>query len=457
MLSFKENDVRISSVNFYVNRSLTVPGSKSITNRVLLISALNRNKVKLKNVLVSDDTTHMLNSLELLGFKVSKEVYSKNLDYPEISHFINFIQSRCVDSLVVEIEGRSAEFETGGVKTLFTGNSGTTMRFLCSFLPLLKGEFILDGDARMRERPISDLTKALKQLGVQIEDTNGFPPVRIVSDGVVYGGEVSISGRISSQYISSIMISAPYYHQGVRINVIDELVSKPFVDMTSTLMSQFGVKVDNYEYKVISIPGGEYSRSEDFFIEPDLTNALYFLSIPAIIPSRITIFGVGRNTVQGDIRFLEILKEIGCSVKIDEKSITVEGDGSPRGIDVDMNDIPDLVQTLAVISLFADRPTSIRNVANLRVKETDRISALCNEIRKLGGEVEEYRDGLKIIPKSSYTPVSISTYNDHRMAMSFALAGLRINGLVIENYRCTSKTFPSFWDYFEFIYTNHLY
>ncbi|MCS7299428.1 MAG: 3-phosphoshikimate 1-carboxyvinyltransferase [Spirochaetia bacterium] len=456
MLSFKGNDVRISSVDHYIDKSLTVPGSKSITNRVLLVSALNSNRVKLKNVLISDDTTHMLNSLQLLGFKVIKEVYSKNMDYPEIRDFIDFIQSRCVDSLVVEIGG-GAEFETGDVKSLFTGNSGTTMRFLCSFLPLLKGEFVLDGDARMRERPISDLTKALRQLGIQIEDNNGFPPVRILSNGIVYGGEVNISGRISSQYISSIMMSAPYYRQGVKINIVDELVSKPFVDMTSSLMSQFGVKVSNQEYRLISIPRGEYSRSADFFVEPDLTNAFYFLSIPAIIPSRITIFGIGRNTIQGDIKFLDILKEIGCEVVISDRFITVEGSGNPRGIDVDMNDIPDLVQTLAVISLFANRPTSIRNVANLRVKETDRISALCNEIRKLGAGVEEYEDGIKVIPRTSYSPVSISTYNDHRMAMSFALAGLRIDGLVIENYRCTSKTFPSFWDYFEFIYTKHLY
>lgn len=450
MLKYSGKDVSILPIKRYVDKSLTVPGSKSITNRCLLVSALNSSRISLRNVLLSDDTTHMLNGLKGLGFDVGVE-YQVGVRFCSLRDFEGFIGGKVRDTLIVSIGG--GELPKGqGARTIYTGNSGTTMRFLCSFLPLIGGEFVLDGDSRMRERPISELVNALRQLGVEIEDTGGFPPVRVRSSSRPKGGRISISGKISSQYISSIMLSAPYYEGGVTIEIVDELVSKPFVDLTSKVMSDFGVEVYNHCYKTIVVPEGRYSRKEDYFIEPDLTNAFYFLSIPAVIPSRISVYGIGRGTAQGDIGFLDILKEVGCRVEVGDDFITVEGDGNPRGIEVDMNDMPDLVQTLAVISLFADRPTTIRNVANLRVKETDRISAVCREIRKIGAEVEEYPDGLKVYPRRFYTSTVISTYNDHRMAMSFALAGLRIEGIVIENYKCTSKTFPSFWEYFEFLY-----
>ncbi len=455
MLEKIENKIIIKPIRKYINKSLTVPGSKSITNRVLLVASLNNKRINLNNVLVSDDTTYMLNALKELGFDIKIQNYSKKNDFPEIKEFIEFIESKFNDGLTVSIGGRiPQEYKN---LTIFTGNSGTTMRFLCSFLPLLRGEFTLDGEKRMRERPIGDLTNALKQLNVNITDNNGFPPVKIKANGEVDGGSVKISGKISSQYISSLMLSGGKYKNGINIEIVDELVSKPFVDMTSKILESFGIKVENSEYKVIKVNNGTYLREDDYFIEPDLTNAFYFLSIPAIIPSKISIYGVGKNTIQGDIEFLEILKEIGCKVEISERYIIVEGDGCPKGIDVDMNNIPDLVQTLSVIGLFADKPTTIRNVYNLRVKETDRIKAICNEITKLGGKVEEYNDGLKIIPQKEYKPTSISTYNDHRMAMSFSLAGLRIEGITIEDYKCTSKTFPTYWDYFEFLYENHLY
>ncbi|MCX8029628.1 MAG: 3-phosphoshikimate 1-carboxyvinyltransferase [Brevinematales bacterium] len=453
MLEYSDSLVRIHSIGKYIDKSLTIPGSKSITNRVLLISALNRHRITIRNVLVSDDTNHMLKALKDLGFEVA--VYTLQRPYrPEIEDFIGFIQGKVNDSLSVSIGGSLSNDYLN--KTIYTGNSGTTMRFLCGFLPLLKGEFILDGDSRMRERPIRDLVNALRSLGVDINDNNGYPPVIVRSKSYVRGGEVVISGSISSQYISSLMMSGPYYENGLKITVSDDLVSRPFVDMTSKVMLDFGVAVKNRDYKVISIPKSFYNRKDDYTVEPDLTNAFYFLSVPCVIPSKISVYGVGAGTVQGDIRFVEVLRELGCKVEVGEGYISVEGDGNPKGIEVDMNDIPDLVQTLAVISLFADGPTTVRNVYNLRIKETDRISAICKEVSKLGASIEEYRDGFKLIPKKSYKPVSISTYNDHRMAMSFALAGLRIDGLVIEDYKCTSKTFPSFWNYFEFLYYNHL-
>lgn len=445
------SDVVIIPIKKYINKSLTVPGSKSITNRALIVAATNKYRIKLNNVLVSDDTTYMLNALQQVGFNITISNYSRNEKFPAIKEFIDFIESKVKDSLSVDIggDGIPKEYQE---KNLFVGNSGTTMRFLCSFLPILNGKFIIDGDSRMRERPIKDLTNALRQLNICINDSNGFPPVKIKTNGKVEGGVVEVSGKISSQYISSIMLSAANYSSDVTIKIKDDLVSRPFVDMTAKLLKDFGIEIKNYEYKTITIPRYEANRNEDYFIEPDLTNAFYFLSIPAIIPSKITIYGVGENTIQGDVRFIEVLKEIGCQVEIGKDYISVEGDGKPKGIEIDMNDIPDLVQTLSVIALFADKPTTIRNVYNLRVKETDRIKAICNEIVKLGGKVEEYNDGLKIVPQRSYKADKINTYNDHRMAMSFSLVGLRVEGIAIENYKCTSKTFPSYWDYFDFLY-----
>ncbi len=455
MLEKIGNDIKIKTLKKKISKKLTVPGSKSITNRVLLVGALNKNKIKLKNVLISDDTTHMLNALKLIGFKFTTTEYSLSELSNQIKEFYEFIEiSKGIkDNLIVEIGGTGLPKDKKEL-TLYTGNSGTTMRFLSAFAPLLNGKITLDGDQRMRERPIGDLTKALRTLGIDVTDNNGYPPLQVNAMGSVKGGETYISGNISSQYISGLMLSAPYYSEGLTIKIQGELVSKPFVDMTAKVMGNFRVEIQNNNYKEIKIPKGEYSREKEFFIEPDLTNAFYFLSIPCIIGGEVYIYGIGKGSIQGDLKFAEILKDIGSEVEITDNYIKVSSDGKPKGNKtLDMNDIPDLVQTMAVISLFADGPIEIRNVSNLRVKETDRIKALCNEIRKLGGKVEEYPDGLKIIPQKDYTPTKISTYNDHRMAMSFALAGLAIDELVIENYRCTSKTFPNFWDYLEFFYT----
>jgi 3-phosphoshikimate 1-carboxyvinyltransferase len=454
MLEKIGNNIKIKAIKKEISKKLTVPGSKSITNRALLVGALNKSKIKLKNVLISDDTTHMLNALKLIGFEFTTTEYSLSELSNQIEEFYEFIEiSKGIkDNLVVEIGGTGLPKDKKEL-TLYTGNSGTTMRFLSAFVPLLNGKITLDGDQRMRERPIGDLTKALRTLGIDVIDNNGYPPIQVNATGSVKGGETQISGNMSSQYISGLMLSAPYYSEGLTIKIQGELVSKPFVDMTAKVMENFNVKIQNNDYKEIKIPQGEYSREKEFSIEPDLTNAFYFLSIPCITGGEVYIYGIGKDSIQGDLKFTEILKDIGSEVEITDNYIKVSSDGKPRGNKVlDMNDIPDLVQTMAIISLFADGPIEIRNVSNLRVKETDRIKALCNEIKKLGGEVEEYPDGLKIIPKKNYIPAKISTYNDHRMAMSFALAGLAIDELVIENYRCTSKTFPNFWDYLEFVY-----
>ncbi len=455
MVKFSGGNVVLSKLLELKDVKMTVPGSKSISNRVMILSALNCGRLVLKNVLYADDTLVMMDALRGLGIDVDVREYSRSLDIPEISDFISFIEDvkGVKDSLEVRI-GYGLHGEDLGNRVIFTGNSGTTMRFLCSFVPLLKGKFVLDGSDRMRERPIGDLTQALAKLGVDIEDRVGYPPVKVNGRGEVEGGKVKISGKLSSQYISSVMMSGVYYRNGVEIEVDGNLVSKPFVDLTIELMKFFGLGVRNEGYRKILVPNSKYCRDSDFYVEPDLTNAFYFLCLPAVVPGKVSIFGIGNSTIQGDIKFLEILKEMGCSVEIGDRHICVEGDGNPRGLEVDMNDIPDLVQTLGVISLFADRPTVIRNVYNLRIKETDRINALARELRKVGADVEEYEDGLKIIPRKNYRyGVEIDTYDDHRMAMSFAIAGVRLGeSIVIRDYKCTSKTFPSFWDYLDYVY-----
>jgi 3-phosphoshikimate 1-carboxyvinyltransferase len=454
MLEKIGDNIKVGSIKNKVYKKLTVPGSKSITNRVLLVGALNSRKVRLKNVLISDDTMYMLNALKSIGFNFTTTEYSLKEFESEIGDFYEFVEidKGIRDNLIVEIGGTNIPTDTKDL-VIYTGNSGTTIRFLSAFVPLLNGRVILDGDYRMRERPIGDLTNALRGLGVEVIDNNGYPPIEVHANGLVKGGNIVVSGEVSSQYISGLMLASPYYSGGITIKVRGELVSKPFVDMTSKVMESFGVRIQNDRYKEIIVPECKYFRESNFFIEPDLTNAFYFLSIPCIIGGEVSVYGVGKSSIQGDMRFIEILKDVGCSVEVYDDYMKVLGDGRPKGNRVfDMNDIPDLVQTMAVVSLFADGPVEIRNVSNLRVKETDRIKALCNEIKKLGGESEEYPDGLKIVPKKEYIPTQISTYNDHRMAMSFALAGLKVDGLIIQNYKCTSKTFPHFWEYLEFFY-----
>jgi 3-phosphoshikimate 1-carboxyvinyltransferase len=421
-----ESIYRVVKLTNVLDRDVRLPGSKSISNRALLLAALSEGKTELTNLLFSDDTRYMAGALRDLGLRVEAD------------------ESRAV--CTVHGTGRPPK---GGAK-LYVGNAGTAMRFLASYLCLGEGEFLLDGDQRMRQRPIADLVEALSALGCDVcdVDRNGCPPLAIRAKGI-RGGECVVTGKNSSQYISSLLLAAPCSERGVTVRTGGEVSSKPYIDMTLRMMEQFGARVERDGYRKFKVNPTGYRSPGRFGVEPDASSASYFLAAAAIAGGRVRIEGLGENSLQGDTAFAGVLGKMGASVTMDENFVELRSDGHLRGIDIDMNAIPDMVLTLAAAALFAEGETRITNVANLRIKESDRITALCTELRKLGAEVEELSDGLVILPAKSYRGASIATYNDHRIAMAFAVAGLFIEGIVIENPGCVSKTFPDFFDYLE--------
>jgi 3-phosphoshikimate 1-carboxyvinyltransferase len=326
---------------------------------------------------------------------------------------------------------------------LFVGNSGTTVRFLAAMLAATHGTFRLDGVPRMRERPIQDLLDALAQLGVHAisERGTGCPPVRIDARGLE-GGTVGIRGDVSSQFLSGLLMAAPYARRPVEIQVLGQLVSQPYVAMTLRVMESFGIAVA-HEGDRIRVPVGAPYQGIDYEIEPDASAASYFWAAAAITQGRVLVTGLGRNAMQGDVAFCDCLAKMGCEIIESEKGTTVVGHPL-RGIDVDMNAISDTVQTLGAVALFAEGPTRITGVGHIRHKETDRIGDLARELRKLGAQVDESNDGLEITP-GPLRAANIDTYDDHRMAMSLALPGLRIPGIQIRDPGCTAKTYPHYF------------
>lgn len=324
-------------------------------------------------------------------------------------------------------------------------NSGTTIRFLTALCCLGGGRYRLDGVERMRQRPVGDLLDALTQLGADVcaEAGNGCPPVIVRANGL-RGGTAIVRGDISSQFLSALLMAAPCAKQGVTLSVDGPLVSKPYVQMTLDVMESFGVRVDSGDLSEFRVPGNTSYRACEYAIEPDASAASYFFAAAAITGGTVTVEGLGRDALQGDVAFCDCLEQMGCEIAYGDKQITVSG-GKLRGIRVDMNAISDTVQTLAAVALFAEGPTTISNVAHIRHKETDRIGDLARELRKLGAVVDELPDGLVITPRT-LGPAEIETYNDHRMAMSLALVGLRIPGVVIKDPGCTAKTYPRFFD-----------
>jgi 3-phosphoshikimate 1-carboxyvinyltransferase len=407
-----------------------VPGSKSLTNRALLIASLADGTTRLTNPLFSDDSKYFANALQTLGFEVQLD---------EIK------QEMTVTGLGGRIPSKKAE--------LFIGNAGTAARFLSAFLTLGQGEFILDGDARMRERPIGDLIEALHQLGVELEASNNCPPVEIFAKGLP-GGQTKIAGNISSQFLSALLMVAPYANSPIEIDVTTELNSKPYVDMTIAIMKDFGVEIERRGYEHFMIQPASYfppfdaaqGKLSTYSIESDASAASYFFAAPAICGGTVRVENISRNSKQGDIAFLDILEQMGCEIKEGDNYIEVRRTKSLAGVDVDMRDIPDTAQTLAAIAPFASSPTRIGGIASARLKETDRVHATCTELARLGVSVDEYEDGLTIYPCEDIQPAMIHTYNDHRMAMAFSLIGLHIPGIVIENPACVSKTFPNYFE-----------
>ena len=414
--------MQITPISHPLNATVRVPGSKSLTNRALLVAALAEGTTRLRNALFSDDSSHFARALQTLGFDVQLDEAS---------------QEMTVTGLRGCIPAQKAE--------LFVGNAGTAARFLTAFLTLGNGGYVLDGDARMRERPIGDLVEALRQLGAMVETTSSCPPVRIIASGLP-GGKATIAGNISSQFLSALLMVAPYAKSPVEIELTTDLSSKPYVDMTIALMQQFGVSVNRQGYERFTIRPSFFSALSSYSIEPDASAASYFFAAPAICGGRIRLENISRRSIQGDLAFLDVLQRMGCPIKEEEHGIAVIGPIELTGVDADMRDIPDTAQTLAVIAPFASSPTRIRGIASARLKETDRIHATRTELERLGVHVEEHQDGMTIYPCKEVQPATIRTYNDHRMAMAFSLIGLRIPGIVIENPACVSKTFPNYFE-----------
>jgi 3-phosphoshikimate 1-carboxyvinyltransferase len=400
-----------------------LPGSKSITNRALLIAALADGVSELHQALYSDDTRYMAAALRSLGIAIEET--------PTAASY-----------RVVGAGGRLPATSAD----CFIGNSGTTVRFLTAAVALGHGRYRLDGDADMRRRPIAPLLDGLNQLGVtaQAEAGTGCPPVVVTSAGLP-GGCAAIPGGISSQYFSALLLVAPYARAGLTLEVIGELVSKPYLDVTAAVMAAFGVTVVNEGYRRFSVAAGQRYQARRYDVEPDASAASYFFAAAAITGGRVRVLHLGRRSAQGDLRFTEILARMGCSVTSTDEWTEVQGPTRLRGVSVDMADCSDTAQTLAAIAPLADGPVRIDGIGFIRQKETDRVAALATELSRLGLRVEERPDGLTIWP-GPLRPALVQTYRDHRMAMSFAILGLRLPGLRIADPGCVSKTFPDFFE-----------
>lgn len=417
----------LTPVSGPVQAAVRLPGSKSITNRALLLAALAEGESRLIAPLHSEDTFYMAQALRDLGVRIEET--------PERDFHVH---------------GTGGAFQCPA-KPLFVGNSGTTVRFLTAAACLTPAgaDVVLDGVARMRERPIRDLIGALLTLGVDAESVNGHgcPPVR-VRGGSLPGGPCRMRGDVSSQFLTALLQVAPYARQDVEIEILGDLISRPYVDITQNVMQSFGVAMENEGYKRLRVPSGQRYQGREYTIEADASNASYFQAAAAVTGGNVVIENLSADSIQGDIRFADVLERMGCTVER-RKRITVTGPKQLTGIEADMEAIPDMAQTLAVVAAFADSPSHITGLASLRVKETDRLKAIAAELPKLGVRVEQGRDDWTIYPPQAYHGAAIDTYEDHRMAMSFAVAGLRIPGVVINNPGCVAKTFPDFWDRWE--------
>ena len=400
---------------------VAVPGSKSYTNRALIVAALADGKSQISGALQSEDTHFMAEALRALNINVQSEG-------PTFS---------------VEGTGGRIPASRGD---LFIGNSGTAARFLTAALGLGRGTYTLDGVPRMRQRPIQDLIDALRPLGVEVQSKaeNGCPPVVIHASGIK-GGQTSIAGSWSSQYLSAILLAAPYAQNDVEIQVKGNLTSRPYIDITLDTMQEFGVQVRNDSYEQFRVVSGRHYAPTSYVVEPDASNASYFFAAAALTSGRVKVLGLTESSAQGDVGFVGILEKMGCTVSQTSDGTEVRGPRELSGIDIDLNLMPDTVPTLCAIAPFASSPVCIRNVANLRIKETDRIAALSTELQKLGARVDVRPDGLTVHPVDRITSTELATYDDHRMAMSLALVGLVAPGIVIRNPSCVEKTFPSYF------------
>ena len=400
-----------------------VPGSKSYTNRALTIAAVADGASTLRGALISDDTRVARAALEQLGIKVA---YADG---------------------AFSVHGRGGQFNDPGAP-LFLGNSGTATRFLTAMMTLAGFPSTITGNERMQERPIADLLAALGQLGAEVSSVhgNGCPPVRIGATRL-QGGRATVSGAISSQFLSALLMAAPYAQKDVALAVQDTLVSVPYVDLTLDIMTRFGVEVEHDDYRLFRIPGRQVYAARDYIIEGDASSASYFWGLAALLGQDMCVTNVPPDSVQGDTRFLQVLERMGCTVSR-RQGWHVAGPPQLQALgDIDLNALPDAAMTVAVLAAFCTGETRLCNIANLRVKETDRLRALATELRKIGAAVTELPDGLRIDGNpAALHGAEIDTYDDHRMAMCFGMAGARLPGLRIREPGCVAKTYPGFWD-----------
>ncbi|HEY6721817.1 MAG TPA: 3-phosphoshikimate 1-carboxyvinyltransferase [Burkholderiales bacterium] len=413
--------------------TVKMPGSKSISNRVLLLAALARGDTRIGDLLDSDDTRVMVAALARLGVAIE----------------------RTANSALVRGSGGVFPVKSGD---LHLGNSGTAFRPLTAVLALAGGEYQLSGTPRMHERPIGDLVDALRQLGARIEypGKEGFPPLALQPGTIAVGAPVRIRGDVSSQYLSALLMALPLTLSDANVQVEGELISRPYVEITLNLMRRFGVSVMQKGWTSFVVPKGAYSTPKEIWVEGDASSASYFLAAGAISGlsggGPVRVEGVGRASIQGDVRFAEVLERMGAKISMGENWIesTAGAQARARGrflpIDADFNHIPDAAMTAAVTALFAEGPSTLRNIASWRVKETDRIAAMATELRKLGAAVEEGADSLRVTPPSVLRPATIDTYDDHRMAMSFSLAALGGVRVRINDPACVGKTFPEYFE-----------
>jgi 3-phosphoshikimate 1-carboxyvinyltransferase len=426
------SDLRIEPVSAPFTATITPPGSKSLTNRALVLAATARGECVLTNVLFADDTKVMLDALKGLGFAVDIDA----------------------ENNAVRVVGQGGRVPASSGE-IFCGNSGTTIRFLAAMLSLGRGTYTLDGVPRMRQRPIGPLVTMLRNLGVRVEHTmeDGYPPIRITADGLP-GGFVQYGSETSSQYLSAVLMAAPYARNEVHVDLVGPQTSWPYVAMTMQLMDAFGVTPElvrdpqTGQPKKIIVPRHAYAPTS-YPIEPDASNATYFLAAAAVHPgAKVTIEGLGKQSLQGDVGFADVLHRMGADLVFGRDFITIRGTQRFEAIDVDLSAMPDTAQTLAVACLFADGTSTIRGLHTLRVKETDRLAALATELKKLGAEIDiEGDDALTIHPPEDgkLRPAEIATYDDHRMAMSFAIAGTKSAGVTIKDIECVNKTYPQFF------------
>lgn len=412
--------------------TVRLPGSKSISNRVLLLAALAEGETTITNLLDSDDTRVMLDALEKLGVRLKRE------------------GDTCV------VTGTRGAF-TARTADLFLGNAGTAVRPLTAALAVNGGDYRIHGVPRMHERPIGDLVDGLRQLGAKVdyEENEGYPPLRIRPAQITADAPIRVRGDVSSQFLTSLLMTLPLLRteSGVTVVEVDgELISKPYIEITIKLMERFGIKVERHEWHRFVVPAGQrYQSPGTIMVEGDASSASYFLAAGALGGGPLRVEGVGRSSIQGDVGFADALIKMGANLQMGDDWIEVRGVGNDNGkldpIDMDFNLIPDAAMTIAVAALFADGTTTLRNIASWRVKETDRIAAMATELRKVGAKVQEGEDFLVVTPPEKLIPnASIDTYDDHRMAMCFSLVSLGGVPIRINDPKCVGKTFP---DYFE--------